>query len=130
VTKALLHVLAASGVTITHEQTPERQHRVTAVGPDTRDTYLTDHADLYAVVSQVAQGVKLDVNAGQGGAGSVRYMDALRRLGASSSTTAQSKTIEPIAADQPKSVVSTERAEEKVPSYAAEDSSTLRKVAR
>ena len=58
VTKALLDVLAASGVTITHQQTPAAQHRVTAIDPDTRETSIGTHPDLYAAVSEVVQGVE------------------------------------------------------------------------
>ncbi len=55
VTKALLDVLPASGVTVTHEPTPAGQHRLTAIDPDTKQTSIVTDPELYAAVYEVAQ---------------------------------------------------------------------------
>lgn len=71
VTKALIDMLRPAGATVAHEPTPGGQHRMTAIDPDTMETYIVTHPDLYAAVCEIAQGVEFDVNAG-GGHGGIR----------------------------------------------------------
>ena len=64
VTKALIDTLGAAGVTVAHEGTPDVQHRVTAIDPDTRETYIVTHPDLYSGICHSAQRVGLDLEDG------------------------------------------------------------------
>ena len=64
VTKALTKTLRAAGVMLTHEPTPEGQHRVTATDPDTGETYIVTSPDLYAAVCEVAEAVGFDLEDG------------------------------------------------------------------
>ena len=65
VTKAVIKTLRAAGIALTNELTPDGQHRVMAIDPDTGETHIVTDPDLYAAVCEAgeAAGFELDDDA-------------------------------------------------------------------